>query len=246
MRNEALPCPALPCPVRKKTGRRRYSQIPHIASLAAGLSRYHPSLGVRLVDALLEGITAGLEAPDAGVCHWALGGRSVGQGRATGGVLSCRGSACAQPRRMVLGSAPTPCPAMPSPLLRAAQQCPAPPISPNTIRPPHRTPSPPAPTQPPRPAPPRPPAPRLLPAPRGVRAAAGRGVQLPAGGLEARLCHPAPLAGVWLRPGDTSRDDAVGAGRPGGQGLVGRGCRQAWKCGLLRAVASGDGLAGAG
>lgn len=44
----------------------RYSQIPHIASLAAGLSRYHPTLGVRLVDAVLEGTVAGLEAPEAG------------------------------------------------------------------------------------------------------------------------------------------------------------------------------------
>ncbi|KAL4452134.1 hypothetical protein ABPG75_007796 [Micractinium tetrahymenae] len=45
----------------------RYSQIPHIASLAAGLTRYHPSLGVALVDEVLESIEAGLEAPDAGL-----------------------------------------------------------------------------------------------------------------------------------------------------------------------------------
>lgn len=44
----------------------RYSQIPHIASLAAGLARYHPSLGVALVDEVLESIEAGLETPDAG------------------------------------------------------------------------------------------------------------------------------------------------------------------------------------
>ncbi|KAL4437467.1 hypothetical protein ABPG77_003448 [Micractinium sp. CCAP 211/92] len=45
----------------------RYSQIPHIASLAAGLARYHPSLGVALVDEVLESIEAGLEMPDAGL-----------------------------------------------------------------------------------------------------------------------------------------------------------------------------------
>ncbi|EFN54863.1 hypothetical protein CHLNCDRAFT_134932 [Chlorella variabilis] len=44
----------------------RFSQIPHIASLAAGLSRYHPSLGVALVDEVLEAVEAGLETPDAG------------------------------------------------------------------------------------------------------------------------------------------------------------------------------------
>lgn len=44
----------------------RFSQIPHIASLAAGLARYHPSLGVALVDEVLEQVEAGLEAPDAG------------------------------------------------------------------------------------------------------------------------------------------------------------------------------------
>lgn len=44
----------------------RFSQIPHIASLAAGLARYHPSLGVALVDEVLESVAAGLEAPDAG------------------------------------------------------------------------------------------------------------------------------------------------------------------------------------
>lgn len=48
-------------------------QIPHIASLAAGLARYHPSLGVALVDEVLEQVEAGLEAPDAGTC-WERGG----------------------------------------------------------------------------------------------------------------------------------------------------------------------------
>ena len=45
----------------------RYSQIPYIASLAAGLQRYHPSLGVAIVDAALEEVAAGLETPDAGL-----------------------------------------------------------------------------------------------------------------------------------------------------------------------------------
>lgn len=32
----------------------RFSQVPQVASLASGLSRYHPSMGVAFVDALLE------------------------------------------------------------------------------------------------------------------------------------------------------------------------------------------------
>ena len=32
----------------------RFSQVPQVASLAAGLARYHPSLGVAFVDALLD------------------------------------------------------------------------------------------------------------------------------------------------------------------------------------------------
>ena len=44
----------------------RFSQIPHIASLAAGLARYHPSLGVGLMDDVLEEVALGLESPDAG------------------------------------------------------------------------------------------------------------------------------------------------------------------------------------
>jgi regulator of nonsense transcripts 2 len=50
----------------RATHKGRFSQIPHIASLAAGLSRYHPSLGVGLVDEVLEAVEAGLEVPDAG------------------------------------------------------------------------------------------------------------------------------------------------------------------------------------
>jgi len=34
--------------------RARVSAAPHVASLAAGLARYHPSLGVALADAVLE------------------------------------------------------------------------------------------------------------------------------------------------------------------------------------------------
>eukprot|EP00887_Chlorella_sp_A99_P007640 scaffold20.g7640.t1 len=45
----------------------RFSQIPHIASLAAGLARYHPTLGVALVDAVMEEVILGLESPDAGL-----------------------------------------------------------------------------------------------------------------------------------------------------------------------------------
>lgn len=36
----------------------RFSQVPQVASLAAGLARYHPSLGVAFVDALLEEVRA--------------------------------------------------------------------------------------------------------------------------------------------------------------------------------------------
>ena len=32
----------------------RFSQVPQVASLASGLARYHPSIGVAFVDALLE------------------------------------------------------------------------------------------------------------------------------------------------------------------------------------------------
>lgn len=39
----------------------RFSQVPQIASLAAGLARYHPSLGVAFVDALLEEVRHNLQ-----------------------------------------------------------------------------------------------------------------------------------------------------------------------------------------
>ena len=35
----------------------RFSQVPQVASLASGLARYHPSLGVAFVDALLEEVS---------------------------------------------------------------------------------------------------------------------------------------------------------------------------------------------
>ncbi|KAL6779603.1 UPF2 [Auxenochlorella protothecoides x Auxenochlorella symbiontica] len=41
----------------------RHSALPSLASLAAGLARYHPSLGVALVDSLLEDVAVGLESP---------------------------------------------------------------------------------------------------------------------------------------------------------------------------------------
>ncbi|KAK9806738.1 hypothetical protein WJX72_000988 [[Myrmecia] bisecta] len=44
----------------------RVSHVPLVASLAAGLSRYHPSLGIAFVDALLEEVRVGLEAAEAG------------------------------------------------------------------------------------------------------------------------------------------------------------------------------------
>ena len=50
----------------RATHKGRFSQIPHIASLAAGLARYHPTLGVLLVDEVLEAVEAGLETPEAG------------------------------------------------------------------------------------------------------------------------------------------------------------------------------------
>lgn len=39
----------------------RFSQVPQVASLAAGLARYHPSLGVAFVDALLEEVKHNLQ-----------------------------------------------------------------------------------------------------------------------------------------------------------------------------------------
>ena len=45
-----------------KVHKGRYSNIPLVASLAAGLCRHHDSLGVRLVDGVLEEMRRGLEA----------------------------------------------------------------------------------------------------------------------------------------------------------------------------------------
>ena len=43
--------------VMLKAVKGRFSQVPQVASLASGLSRYHPSLGVAFVDALLEEVS---------------------------------------------------------------------------------------------------------------------------------------------------------------------------------------------
>jgi len=66
--------------------RNRAGAAPLLASLAAGLSRYHPSLGVRLVDTLLEDTRAGLESPQLGeatnlVCTDYLFGQGFQVGR---------------------------------------------------------------------------------------------------------------------------------------------------------------------
>ena len=50
-----------------RSARQRFASAALVASLAAGLSKYRPSLAVALVDALLEEIRLGLERPDAGV-----------------------------------------------------------------------------------------------------------------------------------------------------------------------------------
>ena len=120
----------------------RFSQIPAIASLAAGLARYHPSLGVALVDEVLEAVQAGLEAPEAGGVGWVGGraGRRVGGRGTPPGLLTnaatapCRGSALPLPSPLpccctqsltspVLPTLPTlhprprlPCPRPPCPL----------------------------------------------------------------------------------------------------------------------------------
>ena len=44
----------------------RYAHAALAASLTAGLSKYRPSLGIALIDALLEEIRLGLEHPDTG------------------------------------------------------------------------------------------------------------------------------------------------------------------------------------
>ncbi|GFR49425.1 hypothetical protein Agub_g11482, partial [Astrephomene gubernaculifera] len=50
-----------------KVVRGRYSNIPLVSCLAAGLAQYHDSCGVALVDCVMEDIRAGLEAPGAGM-----------------------------------------------------------------------------------------------------------------------------------------------------------------------------------
>jgi hypothetical protein len=39
------------------------------STIVLGVCRYHPSLGVRLLDALLEDIRSGLETPQGGANH---------------------------------------------------------------------------------------------------------------------------------------------------------------------------------
>ncbi len=50
-----------------RSARQRFASAALVASLAAGLSKYRPSLAIALVDALLEEIRLGLERPDAGM-----------------------------------------------------------------------------------------------------------------------------------------------------------------------------------
>lgn len=45
----------------------RHSQLAPLASITAGLAKFHPSLGVAVVDSVLEEIAAGLENPEAGL-----------------------------------------------------------------------------------------------------------------------------------------------------------------------------------
>jgi len=49
-----------------RSARQRFASAALVASLAAGLSKYRPSLAIALVDALLEEVRLGLERPDAG------------------------------------------------------------------------------------------------------------------------------------------------------------------------------------
>ncbi|KAK9907680.1 hypothetical protein WJX75_008040 [Coccomyxa subellipsoidea] len=63
----------------------RYDDLPLVASLAAGLSRYHPSLAVALPDALLEEVRLGLEAAEEGTYQ-----KRVGQMRLLGELYNYR------------------------------------------------------------------------------------------------------------------------------------------------------------
>ncbi len=46
--------------------RGRFTNIPLVTALAGGLAQYHDSLGVALVDAVLEDVRYGLENPALG------------------------------------------------------------------------------------------------------------------------------------------------------------------------------------
>lgn len=67
--------------------RGRFSAVPLIASLAGGLSRYYPSLGIALVDCVLEDIRWGLEHPGAGCVDRLSAARPVCV--AMNGLLRC-------------------------------------------------------------------------------------------------------------------------------------------------------------
>ncbi|KAL3151997.1 hypothetical protein ABBQ32_001118 [Trebouxia sp. C0010 RCD-2024] len=59
--------------VMLKAVKGRFSQVPQVASLASGLARYHPSIGVAFVDALLEEVRCGLEVPEGGTYQQRVG-----------------------------------------------------------------------------------------------------------------------------------------------------------------------------
>lgn len=52
------------CLLRSVKGRFAHAAL--AASITAGVSKYRPSLGIALVDALLENIRLGLESPETG------------------------------------------------------------------------------------------------------------------------------------------------------------------------------------
>lgn len=59
--------------VMLKAVKGRFSQVPQVASLASGLARYHPSLGVAFVDALLEEVSKFVSLPmPATAAYWSL------------------------------------------------------------------------------------------------------------------------------------------------------------------------------
>ncbi len=47
-----------------KATKGRFNDLPLVASLAAGLSRYHPSFGIALPDALLEEVHMCIDSPN--------------------------------------------------------------------------------------------------------------------------------------------------------------------------------------